>query len=1070
MRLSRVLPLVFAAIVVVAARAPSPVAAQARAVAPAVEGNFDARIAHNAGFRAPTAAIERAAPLAFAASGAVARITVDDATGVVRTVSMPGGYLTAANAGADPVRLSLAYITAQATSLGLEAADLSDYETTDVTVDRATGATHVYLRQRLLGLPLYNGQLQINVNRNGRILSVNNAFHPGLAAAVNTSVPAIGASGAVDALARHLGIAGAAALARAPAAEARRSTRVDAPAVSAVPITAQLMWLTIRRGDVRLVWNFQVTTPDSQHVYDVTVDAVSGEVWTRFDWVASDVYAVYSRPTESPQHTAPLPPADGRVDVTAPADAIASPYGWHDTNGVPGPEYTIMRGNNVHAYDDSARHDAPPAVEPDCGPSLICRFALNLNLPPSAYTAAAIANLFYWNNIVHDVQYQYGFTEAAGNFQVNNYGRGGLGGDDVQAEAQDGGGTNNANFSTPPDGSQPRMQMYLWTPGSIPVDGDLDSGIIVHEYGHGISNRLVGGPSNSSCLANPQQPGEGLSDWWALVYTARASDTAAMGRGMGTYVYGDPPNGLGIRTQQYSTNPTINTWTYESINGMAVPHGVGSVWAEAAWRMYWALVNQYGFSTDLYNAGGNAGNQRAMLYVNAGLMNTTCSPTFVDVRDGILQAALDNHGGEDVCRIWSAFAGMGLGTNALSGGPNSTAPLNGFAVPLECGGSPVAPVFGAQPSDTHVHQGATAQFSVAGGVAGNPVPSLHWEYSGDDGASWAAITDGAPYSGALTSTLTITAVPEILQDARYRLRAGNVAGETVTNTARLILANSQYDPVFRTPVCALAAPACWSGSLLIGRDTMNGGPEPNQPNTIGSSCADHQVGAYGTDESIDKLSISTTDGSLLRPGKSVRIGITVRSYSPSGDRLDLFHTTNTAAPAWSYLARLVPAGPGLQQMTYAFTLPAGSGPLQAIRAKFSWVGDTSPCELPAPGKFFTDYDDLIFNTTSQFADDPVVPGVTPVKKAHLDELRARINWLRSANGLTMRVFTDRIITAQFTPPKTAHIAELRAALADVYTAMGRTLPIYTDPTLGPNSTIKAVHINELRAAILAIER
>ena len=132
-----------------------------------------------------------------------------------------------------------------------------------------------------------------------------------------------------------------------------------------------------------------------------------------------------------------------------------------------------------------------------------------------------MTNLFYWNNIIHDVQYQYGFDEAGGNFQVNNYGSGGAGNDGVQAEAQDGGGTNNANFGTPPDGQRPRMQMYVWTAPTPDRDGDLDDGIIIHEYGHGISNRLVGGPANVSCLGNTQQPGEGLSDWWALAYTAQ---------------------------------------------------------------------------------------------------------------------------------------------------------------------------------------------------------------------------------------------------------------------------------------------------------------------------------------------------------------------------------------------------------------------------------------------------------------------------------------------------------------------------------------------------------------------
>jgi hypothetical protein len=126
---------------------------------------------------------------------------------------------------------------------------------------------------------------------------------------------------------------------------------------------------------------------------------------------------------------------------------------------------------------------------------------------------------------------------------------------------------------------------------------------------------------------------------------------------------------------------------------MAVPHGVGSVWAQGAWEVYWKLVDAHGFSTDLYNAAGDAGNQRAMLYVNEGLKNTACNPTFTQIRDGIIQAAADNHGGEDVCRMWEAFAAFGLGSNAVSGGANSLSPTNGFNVPASCQGGGGTTVF-----------------------------------------------------------------------------------------------------------------------------------------------------------------------------------------------------------------------------------------------------------------------------------------------------------------------------------------------------------------------------------------
>ena len=628
--------------------------------------SFDRRIELNQGFSVAPSPVQRAGASRLRASGVDGvAVTYDSVTGVARSLSSHTGQLTAGSAGLRAEDHALDFVRDNLDLLGLVPADLDDYEVTDTVVSRVSRSTHLYLRQRALGLPLYNGQLQINLDRDGRILSVNNAFLPSLAQSVNTTRPVIAAAEARAAAARQIGL------------------DLDA-APQPSPGEPRLMLLPIRRGQARLVWNLQLRTAGSRHHFDFTVDAVTGEVWTRFDWVASDQYQVYPQPVESPQHTTPAPPADGRVLVVDPADATASPFGWHDTNGVAGAEFLNLRGNNVHAYEDSDANDAPPVSEPSCGATLNCSFAIDLTQAPSSYIPAAVANLFYWNNVVHDVQYQYGFDEAGGNFQLNNYGNGGSGGDPVQAEAQDGSDFNNANFGTFPDGFPPRMQMFLFTLTTPNRDGDLDAGIVVHEYGHGISNRLVGGPSNVGCLLNAQQPGEGLSDWWSLVYTHELGDAGTNPRGMGTYALGQPTTGSGIRTQRYSTDPAVNTHTYESIDGMAIPHGVGEVWAQAAWEAYWALVDEHGFDPDLYDATGTAGNQRAMLYVNEGLQNTICSPAFTDVRDGIIQAAAANHGGEDVCLLWEAFAAFGLGADAVSGGPNSTTPTNGFGVPPAC--------------------------------------------------------------------------------------------------------------------------------------------------------------------------------------------------------------------------------------------------------------------------------------------------------------------------------------------------------------------------------------------------
>lgn len=634
---------------------------------PAEARNFDARIEHTRDLsRGPSETqITEIDRMRVGMSGLAA--TYDQATGATRSLRNRTGYLTGPNPGADAESLARGFVDDHHAALGLTINDISDKETTDSVHNRVTGSTHIYLRQVQGGLPVYNGQIRVSVNRDGRIVSVSNSFFPELSASFNQSQPAIDSDYAMIAAAASIGM---------------DSAGTDASA-------ARLMWLPIQRGEARLVWNFQLPTPDSMHHYDFTVDAATGQVWTRFDWVADGNYRVIPAPFESPNHAPVPPPVDGRTVEIDPNDPIASPFGWHDTNGIAGAEFTIHRGNNVHAYDDANNNNNPPPNQPDCGATLDCDFDFPIDFgtqQPNTYRPAAVTNLFYWNNLVHDIQYQYGFDEAGGNFQDNNYGNGGQGNDAVMAEAQDGGGNCNANMLTLPDGASPRMQMYTCSDANPSRDGDFDNAVIVHEYAHGISIRTVGGPNNTSCLNNTQQMGEGISDFLGLVYTAEASHTAEQARGMGTYLFGEPANGPGIRSAPYSTDFGVNDYLYSDMQGQSIPHGIGFVWATAAWEAYWELVNLHGFDPDLYNALGNAGNQRMMLYLQDGMQSVNCSPTFLDLRDAIIESAMNNHGGEDVCPLWDAFARRGQGLSASTPSPNSTSATNGFDVPPECGG------------------------------------------------------------------------------------------------------------------------------------------------------------------------------------------------------------------------------------------------------------------------------------------------------------------------------------------------------------------------------------------------
>jgi len=214
------------------------------------------------------------------------------------------------------------------------------------------------------------------------------------------------------------------------------------------------------------------------------------------------------------------------------------------------------------------------------------------------------------------------------------------------------------------------MMMFEFTFTNPRRDSDFDNGIIAHEYGHGISNRLTAGPANTGCLdrvTTPEQMGEGWSDYYSLIMSMEPGDTGPMGRGVGTYVLGQPTTGPGIRQHPYTTDMTINPHTYADIVNVSVPHGVGSVWAEMLWEMTWALIDKYGFNPDIYDVNGTEGNILALKLVNAGLKLQPCSPGFVDGRDAILAADMAMTGGANQCEIWAAFAKRGLGLSADQG-------------------------------------------------------------------------------------------------------------------------------------------------------------------------------------------------------------------------------------------------------------------------------------------------------------------------------------------------------------------------------------------------------------------
>lgn len=637
-------------------------------------------------------------------------------------------------------------------SLGLNASDIAEVTVSNHVLSRHTGTRHIYLQQRYEGIAVYNALMSVAVTEDGTIAHVGNRFVTNLSHSVIAGDRVMEPTEALTHAAAALDLGTVDQLTTVADQVGReRLTSLSKANISISDIPARLVYQPLANGGLRLAWDLTIEVHDTNHWWAVRIDAESGQLLDKNDLVAQEQYSTYAIPIESPNHTTPAPPADARtVEVDPYLMGSGSPLGWHDTDAIAGPEFTITRGNNVHAYADRNADNAPDVggdAEPDGGAGLDFTGALvpiDLNLHPSNYVQASIANLFYWNNIIHDVLYEFGFDEMSGNFQVNNYGNGGLGNDDVQAEAQDGGGTCNANFGTPPDGSRPRMQMFVCGNTTPVRDGDFDHGVVTHEYGHGVSNRLTGGPGAAGCLSNTEQMGEGWSDYLGLMLTIEAGDLAADPRGTGTYLFGQAPNGPGIRPAPYTTNTAVNNFTYSGISGVSVPHGVGFVWATMLWDMTWALIDEYGLNPDIYGDWTTGGNNLALQLVMDGMKLQPCSPGFVDGRDAILAAddLLTGDGtpfsGANQCTIWEAFAARGLGFSANQGSSQSVSDgTEAFDLP------PMCSTIGAAPDSVDICAGDDAFFRVGVGTM----------FSGDVDLS----TSGTP--AGTTASFSVDPVP-----------------------------------------------------------------------------------------------------------------------------------------------------------------------------------------------------------------------------------------------------------------------------------------------------------------------
>lgn len=786
---------------------------------------------------------------------------------------------------------ALSAFAAKAKAQGLSAADVANPFVTDSYLDASTGLTHTYLRQRVNGLAVANTFGAVHTDRTGKVVFTTLDFVANAAAQAAAATPALTPEQAVVAAAVSLGLPRPVALRTVTEARLADGMVFNNGGISENDIPVRLMYTRVDNRLV-LVYNVIIAQLDQQHHWEARIDAQSGRLIDKNDYVVSELasfeqhrltaqarqhhaqafaQAAATRSVLSPTNTTAAnsltvipvpfesPDLTARVPVAlSTANPLYSPYGWQASQaptGILPDSYTLAssgkyltRGNNVAAYDDNASttsgngNVALATNSPDGGSTL--NFDFPWDPTKSARDpdnlAAGITNLFYWNNMLHDVMMAHGFDEVSGNFQYKNATGLGIGTDFVRAESQDGSGRNNANFSTPADGTSGRMQMYLFdhaapniltvtgpttvagtyqfatvafgptitkkplagklvlvndgvspdngdhgcaTPftnaadvtgniafiqrGGCPqlhlptpadnafaskvkraqangatgvivfdslattnlvsfvgtdtvgiripaifisgadgfklrtailaggtlnvssvlgtvyadIDGAFDNGVVSHEFGHGITNRLTGGPARADCLNSTtgyQTMGEGWSDFFGLWMTTRPGDDGTTNRYVATFDNANPyAVGPGFRKKPYSTkfSATGNNYTYAQVGTgsgqYSETHDVGEVWCTVLWDLNWQFIYKYGYNSDFFAATG--GNNKSLQLVLDGCKLQVCNPGFLDGRDALLRADSLTNRGANSDLIWNVFARRGMGYGAVQGNR-----VNGF--------------------------------------------------------------------------------------------------------------------------------------------------------------------------------------------------------------------------------------------------------------------------------------------------------------------------------------------------------------------------------------------------------
>ena len=666
----------------------APRAVRGGGIAPRATSDLDVRRQGSAFGVAPR--VTRARAALGRSLGTQGVMQSDPTTGTLRFVGRLDGFLTDSTSG-SPARVVTRYLRTNRLAFGLRGRDIRTLKLRDDYVD-ALGTHHLSFVQRAGGLTLFGQGIRAAVAADGRLINVTGGPMRGLRATAGR--PALGASEAI----------------------ATARTSVGATAARARIDRAKLMLFPTGRG-ARLAW--RTFTRISSVQTDVSfVDAKTGEILYRNNLTDSGTPVQVGTAEAWPFYPSTIATGGGGVEqpVTFPVfdgTQLFGPNAWvfRDVldDSVPDPQDQVPAVSGL----DWSGHDPfldTTTQKQNCSPKRACTWDRTRGFSWKANIKHNAVQMYYFLNHFHDhlASAPISFTNAAGNFEY-----GGTGGHDpVLGNTSDGANTagngfpdlghvDNANMTTFPDGTPPTMQMYLTTKlprfglGRLPSanTGD-DAEVVYHEYVHGLSNRLVIYPDGLTALDSQQagSMGEAWSDWYAIDLLNKEGhkpDTAAVG----DVVMGQMTFAGQLRTEPVdcpvgaSAPPCTGTdgagpggYTYGDFGrvvGAPQVHSDGEIWLQTLWELRDAL-------------GSNATEE----LVTRGMELSPPSPSFLDMRNAIIQADLVANAGANDGVIWAVFANRGMGFFASSVGGGDLNPIEDFAMPPDCGSDPCGTIEG----------------------------------------------------------------------------------------------------------------------------------------------------------------------------------------------------------------------------------------------------------------------------------------------------------------------------------------------------------------------------------------